>query len=126
MNAQNGPKRHRSAVPPVMVCRADNGERISVAARAPIAIGQSVGIAVRPEHIRIAAADCTESNLIPGHIVEIVDLGLSRRYRIATPVSPRALIVTEPGRATVSSRKPGDAVMLAFGIEDASVIYGAA
>ena len=115
-----------SIAPGAIVCRAHSGERIIVTAEQPMAIEQLITIAVRPEHIRISAADRPESNLIPGVIAEILDLGLSRRYRVATPISPRPLLVTEPGSAVATSRKVHDVVHVAFAIEAATVISGSA
>jgi len=106
------------------LCRTRSGGRITIDAKAPIAIGETIALAIRPENLRIAAAGSNERNQIAGRITDILDLGSSRRYSIETPAETRPLQMREQGRQDASACQIGDAVILTFDSANAFVVAG--
>jgi len=106
------------------LCRTRSGAGITIDVTKPIAVGETIALAVRPENLRIATAGSNERNQIVGRITDVLDSGSSRRYCIETQGEARPLQMREQGRQDASACKIGDAVILTFDSANAFVVAG--
>ena len=113
-----------SSTATVARCRTRGGDRIRIEVGQPLVAGARISIAVRPERIDFATRGAPDRNTIAGRILDVVDIGTSRRYRVDAQGSEKVLLVSEPGRRSAHRREPGDEVTLAFGADDAVVVLG--
>jgi len=103
-------------------CRTPNGDPIVVATSEPIAVGQQVTLAIRPEQVRFASGETSGSNRFVGRISDVVDWGASRRYHIEIPDAERAIVVMESGGSRTHVRQRGEEVAVSFESGDATLV----
>ena len=103
-------------------CRTAAGTLLSVRVVDPPVIGDSVVVAIRPERMRFAADRGLESNRLRGRVLEIVDVGVSRRYLIKVSESEEPLLISEQGKPSRSEIEIEEEIGLTFEREDAVLV----
>ena len=103
-------------------CRTPAGTLLSVRVVDPPVVGDSVVVAIRPERMRFAADRGLESNRLRGRVLEIVDVGVSRRYLIKVSESEEPVLISEQGKPSRSEIEIEEEIGLTFEREDAVLV----
>src|SRR5262249_62354622 len=93
-------------------------------ARQAFAIGSAALISIRPERLRLEAANAAHADGggIQGHICEVIYLGRLRKYVLDTLGGQKLIVARQVVGAEAKSFTVGDAVIATFAPEDAVVL----
>ncbi len=104
--------------------RLPDGQRIRVPVEAGRSVGEALVVAVRPERVRLergARGGAGEGSLLAGTVEQLVYLGTLTQIHVRTSLGAR-LVVHELSGARSGELTPGEAVTLAWELEDAAVL----
>jgi len=93
-------------------------------AQAALAAGSSATLSIRPERIRLEAAETQINgvNRLTGRIAEAIYMGRGRKYVVETASGATLTIAQPAAGAGTARRSTGDRVAATFAPEDAVII----
>ena len=105
-----------------VTCRTASGETIVAATTDSVAAGQRITLAIRPEQMRLTTDKVSATNRLVGRIVDVVDWGSSRRYRVEFSNDAPVLLAMESGGMRIQARQRGDEVVVSFDARDVTIV----
>ncbi|MDE0114037.1 MAG: ABC transporter ATP-binding protein [Albidovulum sp.] len=105
-------------------CQIDLGGNAVVPSRIPsnakVAVGDSIGLLLRPEVLRLTPSDEGETPYLSGEVIDEIYQGSLRRYRVRAGI--HEVTAEIPNRPELARLEPGDKVDLYWNSESGAVV----